>query len=184
MSIEIAAQSTPNPETLKFIANLIILEAGTADFTDKASAEGSPLAEALFALENVEAVFVGTNFVTVTKSAGTSWDTLAEPLINTLREALAKGGKFVETTAQSSSQGNEAGSDIEQKIKEILDREIRPAVAMDGGDITFHSYADGIVTLNLRGACSSCPASSMTLKMGVEARLKEVIPEIKEVVQI
>ena len=89
MSIEIAAQSTPNPETLKFIANLIILEAGTADFTDKASAEGSPLAEALFALENVEAVFVGTNFVTVTKSAGTSWDTLAEPLINTLREALA-----------------------------------------------------------------------------------------------
>ncbi len=184
MSIEIAAQTTPNPNTLKFIVNQILLDNGTADFTNKAEASESPLAAKLFDLENVTGVFVGTNFVTVTKSENANWEQLSEPVINTLRTTITAGGTLVTASSAHNTANSGAESEIETKIKQVLDQEIRPAVAMDGGDITFHSYNDGIVTLHLRGACSQCPSATMTLKMGVEARLKEVVPEVKEVVQI
>lgn len=183
MSIEIAAQGTPNPNTLKFIVNQILLDFGVIDFPNNESAQGSPLAEKLFALDGVTGVMVGINYISVTKNDKATWANLGESVINIIRSTLQSGGKLVdEKVTQAHASGSD--SDIENKIKDILDREIRPAVAMDGGDITFHSFENGVVTLNLRGACSSCPASTMTLKMGVEARLRELIPEVREVVQL
>jgi len=180
-NIEISAQPTPNPNTLKFTVNKVLLESGTADFPTRESAQGSPLAEKLLEHDHITGVFVGANFVTVTKDPSARWDFLVTSLVQTLKDVLSQEITFVANTnvAKGSSE-----NEIEQKIREILDAEIRPAVAMDGGDITFHSYHEGIVTLHLRGACSHCPASAMTLKMGVENRLKELIPEVKEVIQV
>lgn len=183
MTIEIAAQGTPNPNTLKFIVNQILLDFGVVDFSNAEKAIGSPLAEKLFALGNVSGVMVGINFISVTKADNAGWDKLGEAVVNTIRSILAEGGKLLDESA-SASHASGSNSDVEEKIKEILDREIRPAVAMDGGDITFHSFENGVVKLNLRGACSSCPSATMTLKMGVEARLMELIPEVREVVQV
>lgn len=184
MTIEIAAQGTPNPNTLKFIVNQILLDYGVVDFPNAEKAAGSPLAEKLFALGNVTGVMVGINFISVTKAETAGWDKLGEAVVNTIRATLSDGGKLLDDSASSASHASGSNSDVEAKIKEILDQEIRPAVAMDGGDITFHSFENGVVTLQLRGACSSCPASTMTLKMGVEARLRELIPEVREVVQL
>lgn len=183
MTIEIAAQSTPNPNTLKFIVNQILLDFGMVDFPNAEKAAGSPLAEKLFALGNVSGVMVGINFISVTKNENIGWDKLGEAVVNTIRSTLQEGGKLLDDSA-STAHASGSSSDVEEKIKAILDQEIRPAVAMDGGDITFHSFENGVVTLQLRGACSSCPASTMTLKMGVEARLRELIPEVREVVQL
>ncbi|PIR24918.1 MAG: NifU family protein [Deltaproteobacteria bacterium CG_4_10_14_0_2_um_filter_43_8] len=184
--MEIAVQATPNPNTLKFIVNQLLLDSGSIDFQNAEQAQGSPLAEKLFSISNVSGVYVGINFVSVTKTDSSSWAELSEPVVNCLKEIISSGIKLISDTVLVSSHNIASGSEneIEEKIKAILDREIRPAVAMDGGDITFHSYENGIVTLQLRGACSSCPSSTMTLKMGVENRLKEMIPEVKEVVQL
>ena len=184
--IEIAAMATPNPETLKFVVNRELLPQGSMDFPNKETAKDSPLAKALFEIPEVQAVFIGTNFVTVTKSPETSWSTLAKPSIDVLTtvfgmesDAVGRLEKAPQTAVSQTAESAEV-----QKIKEILDREIRPAVAADGGDIVFHGYKDGVLTLHLQGACSSCPSAMLTLRMGVETRLKSLIPEIKEVVQI
>lgn len=179
--IQVNAEVTPNPNTLKFGVNRRLLESGSIDFPDKRKAQESPLASKLFEIESVNGVFIGTNFVTVTKTPAADWKDLIPGVSETLKAALSSSGSAVGRAEESPQ---DSGDPIERRIREILDREIRPAVAMDGGDVAFVSYEDGIVTLHLKGACSACPSAVMTLKMGVEHRLKSEIPEVKEVVQV
>lgn len=184
--IAINLEFTPNPNTLKFVVNRPLLERGAANFVSADRAEKSPLAKRLFTVPGVSAVMLGTHFVTITKDPSGDWDVLAEHVPAQLEEHLAQGLPVVDAdyVNETLAENNKGGGDIEQRIREILDTDIRPAVAMDGGDITFDRYEDGVVYLEMRGACSSCAHSTATLKMGVETRLKEAIPEIKEVVQI
>ena len=182
--LEISAEVTPNPNTLKFVVNRPLLEAGSVNFTSREKAQSSPLSKKLFDLENVSGVMIGPGFVTVTKTSEASWDPLIGPIAEMIRTVLQSGEEILPKEALSQAQAAGGDSEIEQKIKEVLDREIRPAVAQDGGDIIFYGYQDGVVTLHLQGSCSSCPSSVMTLKMGVENRLKQVIPQVKEVVQV
>jgi len=184
--IYVNLEFTPNPNTLKFVVNRTLVPQGAANFLEKAKAEKSPLALKIFGVEGVESLLIGTNFVTITKAADGNWDTLADRIPETLETHIRSGDLHFDKDWDWNKPSHGSGgkdSAIEKKICEILDKDIRPAVAMDGGDITFNRYEDGIVYLHLQGACSSCPSSIMTLKMGVENRLKESIPEIKEVVQ-
>ncbi|MBI4388213.1 MAG: SUF system NifU family Fe-S cluster assembly protein [Candidatus Omnitrophica bacterium] len=181
--IKLSAEMTPNPNTIKFLVNRQFLESGSFDFPTREKAKDSPLALKLFEIDSVNGVLIGTNFITVTKEPHADWQTIAPTVATAIQEFFASGGEAISKDALPSA--NEGGNSlIEQKIKQILDAEIRPAVARDGGDIVFYGYQDGIVTLHLQGACSSCPSSIMTLKMGVEHRLKQAVPEIKEVVQV
>lgn len=181
-AVQISAEITPNPNTLKFVVNRQLLPSGSLDYTDREKAKDSALASRLFDVPSVAAVFIGTNFITVTKAPEADWNSLVATVAEVIRNSLASGEKF-SGPAETAAAGGPADP-IERKIREILDREIRPAVAMDGGDINFIDYKEGIVTLHLKGSCSQCPSSIMTLKMGVENRLKSEIPEIKEVVQV
>ncbi len=184
--VSISLEFTPNPNTLKFVVNRTFLDRGAANFTSADKAGKSPLATKLFAVPGVEAVMIGTNFVTITKSVSGDWDIVAEQVPAAVEAHLASGAPVFDADFHSSAPttSGEGETDIEKRIKEILDSEIRPAVAMDGGDITFGKYEDGIVYLHLQGSCASCPSSIATLKMGVESRLKDAIPEVKEVVQV
>ena len=182
-NVHVSAQVTPNPHTLKFMVDPPVLENGIYNFPERETAEGSVLPTALFEVDGIEGVMVGTNFVSVTKSGSHDWADLAEPIIETLKKTISTEEVYIDETKASSHQQGEDSEDV-SKIKAILDGEIRPAVAMDGGDITFHSYEDGVLTLYLQGACSSCPSATLTLKMGIEGRLKEEIPGLKEVVQL
>jgi len=184
MAVNISAQITPNPHTLKFVVDRMLLEYGSIDFSNREKAATSPLVLKLYAINGVTAILVGTNFVSVTKSNMIDWTDLAEPVISTLQKELDGDSIGVDVSLLTAASTASGGTDIESRIREILDNEIRPAVAMDGGDITFHSYEDGVVMLQLQGACSSCPSSTLTLKMGIENRLREEIPEIRDVVQI
>ena len=188
METLINAEITPNPNTLKFNVGRVLVESGSLNFPDKEKAGGVLLAETLFNIENVLGVMVGHDFVTVTKRPEAHWPALVQPIIEKLKVLLSSGQALLPTGSQGANTASEGhagpNSEIEQKIRAILDAEIRPAVAMDGGDITFYGYENGIVTLHLQGSCSSCPSAIMTLKMGVENRLKALIPEVKEVVQV
>ena len=185
--IHITAEITPNPNTLKFITDRVFIESGSLNFPDREKAKGSLLPETLFKIENVLGVMAGRDFVTVTKMPQASWNAMAEPIIHSIRSLLSSNQPLFSSSSQTAPavEGHTAGnSDIEMRIRHILDSEIRPAVAMDGGDILFYGYENGVVTLHLQGSCSSCPSSVMTLKMGVENRLKSLIPEVREVVQV
>lgn len=184
--IRITAETTPNPHTLKFIVYRTLVESGSADFRNVEAAEKSPLAQSLFAVANVKAVLIGRDFTTVTKIESAEWPAMVPQLAAVIRRVLANEANPVGEVPASIVSESSAGPDdpLAGQICEVLDREIRPAVAMDGGDIVFRSYRDGIVTLHLQGACSSCPSSILTLKMGVENRLKSLFPEIREVVQV
>ena len=185
-TIQISAEVTPNPNTLKFNVNKTLLESGSLNFPDRKSAAGAYLPEKLFEVESVLGVMIGRDFITVTKLPAANWQSIVSTVTEKIKTILGSGQTLFpqefQTTAIASGSGND--SEIEKKICEILDSEIRPAVAMDGGDITFYGYRDGVVTLHLQGSCSSCPSSVMTLKMGVENRLRQAIPEVKEVVQV
>ena len=185
----INAEVTPNPNTLKFNVGKTLVETGSLNFQDKDKAKGALLPETLFGIPNVLGVMVGHDFVTVTKRPEAGWQTMAQPIIETLKKLLSSDKPLLPVDMKPSAavgpDGHATGGgDIERRIKEILGTEIRPAVAMDGGDITFYGYENGVVTLHLQGSCSHCPSSIMTLKMGVENRLKSLIPEIREVVQV
>lgn len=185
--VEIRLEFTPNPNTLKFVVNRQLLERGAANFPTSSTADRAPLARKLFGVPGVESVMIGTNFVTITKANDGEWDTVAEKVPLTIESHFQTEDPVVDPAflaEASSPSGSADESDAVKRIREVLDNEIRPAVAMDGGDITFDRYDDGVVYLHLQGACSSCPSSVATLKMGVESRLKEVVPEIKEVVQV
>lgn len=179
--IQVAAQVTPNPNSLQFMVSKEMIKEGSYHFKNAAAAKDSKLAEAIFQQGKIETVLIGRGFLTVTKLADADWPTLVPKVVETIKTFLATDQNIVEPNAIKQKQAK--GSDVEEQIKTILNEEIRPAVARDGGDIIFDSYKDGIVKLHLQGACSSCPSSVMTLKMGVENRLKQAIPEIKEVIQ-
>lgn len=184
-TVQITAEVTPNPHTLKFNVGKTLLESGSLNYTDRDKAKESLLASKLFENENVLGVMIGTSFVTVTKAPAAQWQNVVEPVTKIIKDLLATDQKLFPQASGVKSDTPPAGnSEIETKIREVLDNEIRPAVAMDGGDIIFYGYDNGVVTLHLQGSCSSCPSSVMTLKMGVENRLKSLIPEVREVVQV
>lgn len=184
--ISVRLEFTPNPNTLKFAVDRVLVERGSANFLSSDTAVDAPLVQRLFEIPGVAAVMVGGTFVTITKSDEGDWDIVAEQVPQVLERHLSAGLEvltpaYFEKLSQPTSNGT---GDVEDQIRNILDTEIRPAVAMDGGDILFGKYEDGVVYLHLQGACSSCPSSIATLKMGVESRLKEAIPEVREVVQM
>ena len=181
--LHITAEGTPNPNTVKFKVNRTLIENGTGNFATRESAQGSLLPLALFEIDAVESVFVGKSFISITKTHDASWDALI-PVTDRMKEVLDSGQQLLLPESITPAFQSEGDSVIAQQIIDILDREIRPAVARDGGDITFEGYENGVVMLHLQGACSSCPSAAITLKMGVESMLKQHIPEVREVMQV
>ena len=179
--IKIHTEGTPNPNALKFVLSKVILESGSANFPDKNSSSNSPLAQKLFEVTSVKEIFFGRDFITVSKTAESAWDDIYDALLKIINNHFESGEQILLKSKVTSLKGS---NDIEQKIHEILDAQIRPAVASDGGDVIFDSYKDGILKLHLQGSCSHCPSSIMTLKVGIESMLKKAIPEIKEVVSV
>ncbi|HEU5048321.1 MAG TPA: NifU family protein [Rickettsiales bacterium] len=175
----IQTETTPNPLTLKFIPGVPVLDAGTAFYTDKSAASESPLALALFDIANVNAVFLGSDFITVTRAEQSSWETLKPAVLTTIMEHFVSGRKTVNTGSKTTSNGaGEEDSEIVKQIIELIDTRVRPAVAQDGGDIIYRSFENGIVKLELHGSCSGCPSSTMTLKNGIENMLRHYVPEV------
>ncbi len=182
--IQVYYEATPNPQSMKFILTAQIAEE-SRNFNSIEEANSSPLARKLFGFPWAAGVFIGPHFVTVTKQEWVDWDVLAEPLSNLISEHIERGEAVLSPIlAENAIETDSSDSAIVKEIKRILNSEIRPAVAMDGGDILFHKYEDNKVYLRLQGACSGCPSSMITLKDGIEVRMKELIPEIKEVVSI
>ena len=180
----IQTESTPNPATLKFLPGQTVLEAGTADFPTPESGAASPLARRIFAVEGVAGVFLGTDFVTVTKTDAVDWAHIKPAVLGAVMEHFQSGQPALEGGADGGA-GHAAhdgpDSEIVEQIKQLLDTRVRPAVAQDGGDITFHGFDRGIVYLHMQGACAGCPSSTLTLKMGIENLLRHYIPEVVEV---
>lgn len=182
--VYVSLEFTPNPNTLKYAVNRELLPKGAVSFLHKEDAEGrSPLAAQLLAVPGIYGVMIGKDFVTIQKREDGDWDVVHKNA-STLIETYLKSGSPIFLEGAFEAKSAEGQSEVERKIKEILDNEIRPAVAMDGGDIQFERYEDGIVYVYLHGSCSGCPSSTATLKMGVETRLREDIPEIQEVVAL
>ena len=178
----IQTESTPNPATLKFLPGQSVLDMGTADFPSLESADKSPLAKRIFATGQVAGVFFGTDFVTVTKSDAAEWQHIKPAILGAIMEHYQSGAAVMEGEAQSAHASHDGpDGDIVRQIKELLDSRVRPAVAQDGGDITFHGFDRGIVYLHMKGACAGCPSSTLTLKMGIENLLRHYIPEVLEV---
>ncbi len=182
----IQTETTPNPATLKFLPGEVVLADGTADFPSPETAARSPLAQRLFGVPGVTGVFLGSDFVTVTKADSAHWDQIKPSILGAIMEHYQSGQDAVTATGAASDGGHTphaAGPDDEivVQIKELLDTRVRPAVAQDGGDITFHGFDRGVVYLHMKGACAGCPSSTLTLKMGIENLLRHYIPEVTEV---
>ena len=186
--ISIYTEMTPNPETMKFVANKLLYPGKSIDFPDVESARPSPLANELFGFPFIKSVFIASNFVTLTKTTDTDWDDVIPSIRLFLKEYLEEGKAVIneeEIVTRKSESSNEVqadDSDVVKRIKELLDNYVRPAVEMDGGAIQFRSYEEGKVNLMLQGSCSGCPSSMITLKAGIEGMMKRMIPEVKEVV--
>ena len=179
----IQTESTPNPNTMKFLPGQVVLGDKTAFFTDRTNAAASPLASALFVLPDIRAVFYGSDFITVTKTEASSWEILKPQILTTIMEHFQSDIPLMRhdkpnAKAENEASYNESDQEIVDNIKELLETRVRPAVAQDGGDIIFHSFKDGIVHLEMHGACSGCPSSTATLKSGIENMLKHYIPEV------
>jgi Fe-S cluster biogenesis protein NfuA len=180
----IETEGTPNPATLKFLPGRDILGDANADFADADAALISPLAEALFGLQGVARVFLGSDFVTITKTTGTEWSALKPQVLALLMDHLVSNRPILRDNVVLEAEDSEPkDAEIVAHIKELLDTRIRPAVAGDGGDIIFRGFRDGVVTLKMRGACAGCPSSTATLKHGIETMLKHYIPEVTSVTQ-
>ena len=178
----IQTEDTPNPETLKFIPGDIILKTGTADFSSKEVASNSPLASRLFEIDGVSRVFLATDFISVTKDPQLDWNNLKPSILTGIMEHYSSGLPAINDTEKKNSESNNTeDSETIKQIKDLLETRVRPAVAMDGGDITFCSFESGVVTLQMKGACAGCPSSTATLKMGIENMLRHYIPEVTEV---
>jgi len=180
----IQTESTPNPATLKFLPGQSVLEMGTADFPTADSATKSPLASRVFAIDGITGVFFGNDFVTVTKADAVEWDHVKPAILGAIMEHFQSGQPVMEGDhGGHSGHAEHTGEDAEVvgQIKELLDSRVRPAVAQDGGDITFHGFDRGVVYLHMQGACAGCPSSTLTLKMGIENLLRHYIPEVIEV---
>ncbi|MGQ3671334.1 NifU family protein [Xanthobacter sp. TB0136] len=181
----IQTETTPNPATLKFLPGRTVLAEGVLDMPDADAALVSPLAQRLFDVKGVEGVFLGDDFITVTKGAG-EWAQLKPAILGAIMEHFMSGAPVVsENAVLDSTDGDEffdpKDASIVDTIKDLLDTRVRPAVAGDGGDITFRGFRNGVVYLNMKGACSGCPSSTATLKHGVENLLKHFVPEVLEV---
>lgn len=174
-------EETPNPDTLKFLPGRVVLERGTRAFRSVDEAENSPLAQALFGLDGVAGVFLGADFVSVSKADGVGWAALKPLVLTELMQHFTSGMPVVTDTMPSDAQGGEADSEIVRQIRELLETRVAPAVAMDGGHIAFSRFEDGVVYLRMEGACSGCPSSTMTLKHGIENLLKHYVPEVERV---
>ena len=179
----IQTEQTPNPATLKFLPGCAVMGSGTANFPDRSAASRSPLAERLFELPEVGGVFLGADFITVTKTAESDWYRVKPAVLAAIMEHFTAGRPVVlgQPEAAAASAAPEDDDEIVSQIKELLETRVRPAVAMDGGDITFEDYEDGIVYLHMQGSCSGCPSSTATLKAGIENMLRHYIPEVVEV---
>ncbi len=177
------AERTPNPNSIKWVLAEPIAEPGvTAHFEEPVGEDVSPLAARLFGVKSVTGVFFASRFITVTKAPDVEWTDIAQDLVDAIKAHASSGDPPVGPAFEPIPPGPE--SEISERICELLDREIRPAVAMDGGDVVFAGYRDGRVELHLHGSCSGCPSATATLKLGIESRLREEIPEIREVVAI
>jgi len=180
----IQTEPTPNPATLKFLPGRPVMEIGTADFKSEDEAAASPLAQALFGVDGVTGVFLASDFVSVSKREDKDWTLMKPGVLGVIMEhfvsgrpVMAEGAEEVEADAEVSAEDQE----VVDQIKELLDTRVRPAVAMDGGDIVFKGFDQGVVTLHMQGACAGCPSSTATLKMGIENMLRHYIPEVREV---
>ena len=185
--ISIYTEMTPNPETMKFVANKLLYPGKSIDFPDVTAAKPSPLAIEVFGFPFIKSVFIASNFVTLTKTSDTDWDDVIPAIRQFLKEYLEEGKPVVneEEVVVVKSGGNLIDADdddVVKRIKELLENYVKPAVEMDGGAIQFKSYNEGVVNLMLQGSCSGCPSSMITLKAGIEGMMKRMIPEVKEVV--
>jgi len=186
----IRTEQTPNPATRKFLPGQDVMGVGTRDFPDAEGAEASPLARALFDSGQVEGVFYGKDFISVTAAPGVSWNELEPLVIETLLDHFVSGAPlFAPGTAagirvaddSSDFEENPADADIIDQIKELIETRVRPAVAQDGGDIAYKGYKDGRLYLTMHGACSGCPSSTVTLKRGIESLIRHYVPEVESV---
>jgi Fe-S cluster biogenesis protein NfuA len=181
----IQTEATPNPATLKFLPGRPVLETGTLDLRDPAEAAKSPLAERLFAIKGVDGVFFGSDFITVSKSAG-EWPQLKPAILGAIMEHFMSGAPLLNAGASAGNGGEDeffeqADADTVATIKDLIETRVRPAVANDGGDITFKGFKDGIVFLHMKGACSGCPSSTATLRHGIQNLLRHYVPDVVEV---
>jgi len=179
--INIYMEANPNPNSLKFVANMMLTEDGQSfDFPDKESAKDAPLAQELFGYDYVDRVFYMSNFVTVTKKEDVMWEEVRDELKDHIKTYLESGKPIINKVVEEPLY-NENDSETVKKIKGILDEYVKPAVEGDGGAISFHSFNDGVVKVLLQGSCSGCPSSTVTLKAGIENLLKRMLPDIKAV---
>lgn len=181
----IQTETTPNPNTLKFLPNEPVFPNGTADFRDAASAARSPLAARMFRLNGVVGVFYGHDFISITKADDVDWAIIKPMALGLIMDHFSQDVPLfndgTSATTQAAAIANTNEDDTSKQIRELLDTRVRPAVAMDGGDIHFHSFSDGVVYVQLQGACVGCPSSTLTLKAGIENMLRHYIPEVNEV---
>jgi Fe-S cluster biogenesis protein NfuA len=177
----IQTEATPNPSVLKFLPGCAVMGSGTAEFVAPEQADISPLASALFRVEGVEGVYLGADFISITKAADKEWLLLKPALLGIIMDHFVSGRPVLLSAGEETSSGGEDDDDVVVLIKDLLDTRIRPAVAQDGGDITFLRFEEGVVWLRMRGACAGCPSSTATLKGGIENMLRHYVPEVLEV---
>jgi len=182
MSMDIQTEFTPNPSSLKFLPGKIVMEKETADFRNVEEAKRSPLALNLFNIDGVVGVFFGSDFISITKNNNHEWQMIKPSISKAIIEYYKSGDAIILQEKENiTGTNNSKDSEAVIKIKELLDTKVRPAVAKDGGDITFQSFDNGIVYLHMLGSCSGCPSSTATLKAGIENMLKHYVPEVREV---
>ncbi len=183
--LTIRTERTPNPNSLKYIVGRTLIPGGSANFPSVETAGRSPLAERLFKVEGVVSVFIGADFITITREDEKTWQDINEGIAPALEEFFDSGdpvlNKAEAPKIQEEISDGSADPETVEKIKDLLDEKVRPAVAQDGGDIIYRGFKDGIVYLELHGACSGCPSSTITLKNGIESMLKHYLPDVQEV---
>jgi len=177
----IQTEGTPNPATLKFLPGCAVMTRGTANFADAEEAANSPLALALFATEGVLGVFLGSDFITVSKAPTKEWDVMKPLILGAIMEHFQSGRPVIEAEDAADAPAGAEDDALVVQIKELIDTRVRPAVAQDGGDIIYKGFEDGVVYLHMQGACAGCPSSTMTLKHGIENMLRYYVPEVQEV---
>jgi len=179
----IQTELTPNPMTLKFIPGRVVMQKGTADFPNKEKSKNSPFAKRLFNVDGVEGVFFGSDFITISKNDDSQWELMKPMILGAITDHYTSEDKVMESENiyDNKNSQKEEDSEIVKQIKELIETRVRPAVAMDGGDIIFDNFEDGIVYLHMQGSCAGCPSSMATLKNGIENMLKHYVPEVSEV---
>jgi len=185
----IQTETTPNPSTLKFLPGATVMDAGTRDFAAPEDADASPLASAIFSTGEVEGVFFGRDFISVTGAPGVDWQRLKPEILSILLDHFSSGAPLfnpgsaagIEIAPDGGIEDNPADAEVIAQIRELIETRVRPAVAQDGGDIVYRGFSNGTVYLALQGACSGCPSSTMTLKNGIEGLLRHYVPEVEAV---